>query len=109
MTPRSNLENTWLPLITQKAKLLGKQYSSGEMRTLANEFVKRLPQNVDNKTFNEILNKTFADFDALKARHQPGQIQQQDAVRQIPTVSDEPVQTPEQMSVSNERRFESDV
>ena len=73
MASRSNLENTWLPLITQKAKLLGKQYSAGEMRTIANELTKRLPQNVDTRSFNEILNKTFADFETLKARQKYGQ------------------------------------
>ena len=102
MAPRSNLENTWLPLITQKAKLLGKQYSAGEMRTIANEFVKRLPQNVDNNTFNEILNKTFGDYDNLKARQQNPQ--PANPTREEFTEPKKIETTP-----PNERRFESDV
>jgi len=102
MAPRSNLENTWLPLITQKAKLLGKQYGAGEMRTIANEFVKRLPQNVDNNTFNEILNKTFGDYDNLKARQRNPQTA--NPTREEFTEPKKIETTP-----PAERRFESDV
>lgn len=112
MAPRSNLENTWLPLITQKAKLLGKQYSAGEMRTIANELTKRLPQNVNTQSFNEILNKTFSDFDALKARQQSGQTvqpQQPQGMQQNPTRNEFTSPKKIQTTAPNERRFESDV
>lgn len=112
MASRSNLENTWLPLITQKAKLLGKQYSAGEMRTIANELTKRLPQNVDTRSFNEILNKTFADFEALKARQQSGQTaqsQQQQGTQQNPTRNEFTNPKKIQTTAPTERRFESDV
>ena len=112
MAPRSNLENTWLPLIMQKAKLLGKQYSAGEMRTIANELTKRLPQNVNTQSFNEILNKTFSDFDALKARQQSGktvQPQQLQGTQQNPTRNEFTSQKKIQASAPTERRFESDV
>lgn len=112
MAPRSNLENTWLPLITQKAKLLGKQYSAGEMRTIANELTKRLPQNVNTQSFNEILNKTFSDFDALKTRQQSGQTvqpQQPQGMQQNPTRNEFTSPKKIQTTAPNERRFESDV
>nr|DAO11898.1 MAG TPA: hypothetical protein [Caudoviricetes sp.] len=112
MVSRSNLENTWLPLITQKAKLLGKQYSAGEMRTIANELIKRLPQNVDTRSFNEILNKTFTDFETLKARQQSGQTvqpQQPQGTQQNPTRNEFTNQKKIQSTAPNERRFESDV
>ena len=112
MAPRSNLENTWLPLIMQKAKLLGKQYSAGEMRTIANELTKRLPQNVNTQSFNEILNKTFFDFDALKARQQSGQTvqpQQPQGMQQNPTRNEFTSPKKIQTTAPNERRFESDV
>lgn len=112
MAPRSNLENTWLPLITQKAKLLGKQYSAGEIRTIANELTKRLPQNVNTQSFNEILNKTFSDFDALKARQQSGQTvqpQQPQGMQQNPTRNEFTSPKKIQTTAPNERRFESDV
>ena len=112
MAPRSNLENTWLPLIMQKAKLLGKQYSAGEMRTIANELTKRLPQNVNTQSFNEILNKTFSDFDALKARQQSGktvQSQQPQGTQQNPTRNEFTNPKKIQTTAPNERRFESDV
>lgn len=112
MAPRSNLENTWLPLITQKAKLLGKQYSAGEIRTIANELTKRLPQNVNTQSFNEILNKTFSDFDALKARQQSGQTvqpQQPQGTQQNPTRNEFTSPKKIQTTAPNERRFESDV
>ena len=112
MAPRSNLENTWLPLITQKAKLLGKQYSAGEMRTIANELTKRLPQNVDTRSFNEILNKTFADFETLKARQQSGQAvqsQQPQGTQQNPTRNEFTNPKKIQTTAPTERRFESDV
>lgn len=112
MASRSNLENTWLPLITQKAKLLGKQYSAGEMRTIANELTKRLPQNVDTRSFNEILNKTFADFEALKARQQSGQTvqsQQPQGTQQNPTRNEFTNPKKIQTTAPTERRFESDV
>ena len=112
MASRSNLENTWLPLITQKAKLLGKQYSAGEMRTIANELTKRLPQNVDTRSFNEILNKTFSDFDALKASQQSGQTvqpQQPQGTQQNPTRNEFTNPKKIQVTAPNERRFESDV
>lgn len=112
MAPRSNLENTWLPLITQKAKLLGKQYSAGEMRTIANELTKRLPQNVNTQSFNEILNKTFSDFDALKTRQQSGQTvqpQQPQGTQQNPTRNEFTSPKKIQTTAPNERRFESDV
>lgn len=75
MAPRSNLDTTWLPIIMQKAKRIGKPYTEGELKTIAGEFLKRLPQNVDNNSFNEILNQTFADFDNLKA-NRGAQVQQ---------------------------------
>lgn len=112
MASRSNLENTWLPLITQKAKLLGKQYSAGEMRTIANELIKRLPQNVDTRSFNEILNKTFTDFETLKARQQSGQTvqpQQPQGTQQNPTRNEFTNPKKIQATAPNERRFESDV
>ena len=112
MAPRSNLENTWLPLITQKAKLLGKQYSAGEIRTIANELTKRLPQNVNTQSFNEILNKTFSDFDALKTRQQSGQTvqpQQPQGMQQNPTRNEFTSPKKIQTTAPNERRFESDV
>ena len=112
MASRSNLENTWLPLITQKAKLLGKQYSAGEMRTIANELTKRLPQNVDTRSFNEILNKTFTDFETLKARQQSGQTvqpQQPQGMQQNPTRNEFTNPKKIQTTAPNERRFESDV
>ena len=112
MASRSNLENTWLPLITQKAKLLGKQYSAGEMRTIANELTKRLPQNVDTRSFNEILNKTFTDFETLKARQQSGQTvqpQQPQGPQQNPTRNEFTSPKKIRATVPNERRFESDV
>lgn len=111
MAPRSNLENTWLPLITQKAKLLGKQYSAGDMRTIANELTKRLPQNVDTNSFNEILNKTFSDFDALKARQTGQQVQQPAAYGAQQNPSRNEFTTPKkiQTTSSDDRRFESDV
>ena len=112
MAPRSNLENTWLPLITQKAKLLGKQYSAGEMRTIANELTKRLPQNVNTQSFNEMLNKTFSDFDALKTRQQSGQTvqpQQPQGMQQNPTRNEFTSPKKIQTTAPNERRFESDV
>lgn len=112
MAPRSNLENTWLPLITQKAKLLGKQYSAGDMRTIANELTKRLPQNVDTNSFNEILNKTFSDFDALKARQTGQQVQQQPAAhgaQQNPSRNEFTTPKKIQTTSSDDRRFESDV
>lgn len=112
MTPRSNLENTWLPLITQKAKLLGKQYSAGEIRTIANELTKRLPQNVNTQSFNEILNKTFSDFDALKTRQQSGQTvqpQQPQGTQQNSTRNEFTSPKKIQTTAPNERRFESDV
>lgn len=112
MAPRSNLENTWLPLITQKAKLLGKQYSAGEIRTIANELTKRLPQNVNTQSFNEILNKTFSDFDALKTRQQSGQTvqpQQPQGTQQNPTRNEFTSPKKIQTTAPNERRFESDV
>lgn len=109
MAPRSNLENTWLPLITQKAKLLGKQYSAGEMRTIANEFVKRLPQNVDNNTFNEILNKTFGDYDNLKARQQNPQAANPNPQAANPTREEFTEPKKIETTPPNERRFESDV
>ena len=112
MASRSNLENTWLPLITQKAKLLGKQYSAGEMRTIANELTKRLPQNVDTRSFNEILNKTFADFETLKARQQSGQTvqsQQPQGTQQNPTRNEFTNPKKIQTTAPTERRFESDV
>ena len=112
MASRSNLENTWLPLITQKAKLLGKQYSAGEMRTIANELAKRLPQNVDTRSFNEILNKTFDDFETLKARQQSGQTvqsQQPQGTQQNPTRNEFTNPKKIQTTAPTERRFESDV
>ena len=112
MASRSNLGNTWLPIITQKAKLLGKQYSAGEMRTIANELTKRLPQNVDTRSFNEILNKTFADFEALKARQQSGQTtqsQQAQGTQQNPTRNEFTNPKKIQTTAPTERRFESDV
>ena len=112
MASRSNLENTWLPIITQKAKLLGKQYSAGEMRTIANELTKRLPQNVDTRSFNEILNKTFADFETLKARQQSGQAvqsQQPQGTQQNPTRNEFTNPKKIQTTAPTERRFESDV
>ena len=112
MASRSNLENTWLPLITQKAKLLGKQYSAGEMRTIANELTKRLPQNADTRSFNEILNKTFTDFETLKARQQSGQTvqpQQPQGTQQNPTRNEFTNPKKIQTTAPNERRFESDV
>lgn len=112
MASRSNLGNTWLPIITQKAKLLGKQYSAGEMRTIANELTKRLPQNVDTRSFNEILNKTFADFEALKARQQSGQTaqsQQPQGTQQNPTRNEFTNPKKIQTTAPTERRFESDV
>lgn len=112
MASRSNLGNTWLPIITQKAKLLGKQYSAGEMRTITNELTKRLPQNVDTRSFNEILNKTFADFEALKARQQSGQTaqsQQPQGTQQNPTRNEFTNPKKIQTTAPTERRFESDV
>lgn len=112
MASRSNLENTWLPLITQKAKLLGKQYSAGEIRTIANELTKRLPQNADTRSFNEILNKTFMDFETLKARQQSGQTvqpQQPQGMQQNPTRNEFTSSKKIQRTAPNERRFESDV
>lgn len=112
MASRSNLGNTWLPIITQKAKLLGKQYSAGEMRTIANELTKRLPQNVDTRSFNEILNKTFSDFDALKTRQQSGQTvqpQQPQGMQQNPTRNEFTNPKKIQTTAPNEHRFESDV
>ena len=112
MASRSNLENTWLPLITQKAKLLGKQYSAGEIRTIANELTKRLPQNVDTRSFNEILNKTFEDFETLKARQQSGQAvqsQQPQGTQQNPTRNEFTNPKKIQTTAPTERRFESDV
>ncbi len=112
MASRSNLGNTWLPIITQKAKLLGKQYSAGEMRTIANELTKRLPQNVDTRSFNEILNKTFADFETLKARQQSGQAvqsQQPQGTQQNPTRNEFTNPKKIQTTAPTERRFESDV
>lgn len=111
MASRSNLENTWLPLITQKAKLLGKQYSAGEIRTIANELTKRLPQNADTRSFNEILNKTFSDFETLKARQQSGQTvqpQQPQKMQQNPT-RNEFTNSKKNQTTPTERRFESDV
>lgn len=111
MASRSNLENTWLPLITQKAKLLGKQYSAGEIRTIANELTKRLPQNADTRSFNEILNKTFSDFETLKARQQSGQTvqpQQPQKMQQNPT-RNEFTNSKKIQTTPTERRFESDV
>lgn len=81
MAPRSNLEMTWLPIIMQKAKKIGKPYTDGELKTIAGEFLKRLPQNVDNTSFNEILNQTFTDFDNLKA-NRGAQVQQPQAPQQ---------------------------
>ena len=112
MASRSNLGNTWLPIITQKAKLLGKQYSAGEMRTIANELTKRLPQNVDTRSFNEILNKTFEDFETLKARQQSGQTvrpQQPQGTQQNPTRNEFTNPKKIQTTAPTERRFESDV
>lgn len=105
MAPRSNLDTTWLPIIMQKAKRIGKPYTDGELKTIAGEFLKRLPQNVDNNSFNEILNQTFTDFDNLKA-NRGAQVQQPQAPQQTTQQSIQPAKEEKPTELTADQKAE---